>query len=62
MRVQEESKMRGQATNIAELVEQAKWSEKQGNKPKAVETYESALRLIAEPPQPRESESIRRRL
>jgi len=54
--------MRGQATNIAELVEQAKWSEKQGNKPKAVETYESALRLIAEPPQPRESESIRRRL
>jgi tetratricopeptide (TPR) repeat protein len=49
MRIEEESKMRGEAANILELVQQAKWHEKQGNKRKAIETYESALRLIAEP-------------
>ena len=41
--------MRGQATNMVELVEQAKWQEQQGQKQKAIAMYESALRLIADP-------------
>jgi tetratricopeptide (TPR) repeat protein len=49
IRVAEESKMRGPALNMAELVQQAKGHEQQGNTRKAIEVYESALRLIAEP-------------
>jgi len=41
--------MRGEAVGIERLVEQAKLDEKQGNKNRAIERYESALRLIAEP-------------
>jgi tetratricopeptide (TPR) repeat protein len=49
MQVKEESKMRGPTTGLVELIEQAKWYEKQGNMPRAIKAYESALQLIAEP-------------
>lgn len=49
LKVTEELKMRGEAIGIGELVDQAKQEEKQGNKKKAMEVYEKALRVIAEP-------------
>jgi len=47
--VAEELKMRGQATAMADIVEQAKREERAGNKAKAIQLYERSLRLIAEP-------------
>jgi len=41
--------MRGSRLSIEELVEQAKRAESQGEKKKAIENYQEALRKIAEP-------------
>ena len=48
-RVTEDVRMRGQASGLAELVEEAKLAEKVGDKRRAIKGYESALRLVAEP-------------
>jgi len=48
-RMTEAVNMRGQGTELAELVEQAKLAEKAGDKNTAIKDYEAALRLIGEP-------------
>jgi hypothetical protein len=47
--VSESLTMRGSRLAIEELVEQAKRAESQGDKRKAIESYQEALRKIAEP-------------
>jgi len=49
LKVTEDVKMRGEGIGIRELVDQAKQEEKRGNTQKAMEVYEKALRVIAEP-------------